>query len=128
MSHESGQYLVNTSVKSTFLTVFAVAVIASGCIRFFTQEGGSVGLWFGIVMGGVGLAGVVAFKSGNVLLGHIAGYVSVVTVGGWFVYEALIKKGFAVAEVRQLVIIGFSVLAFIVLSVPIKKYKSESGD
>lgn len=127
LTHASGKKLVNTSVKATFLTVFAIAVIASGCIRFFTQEGGSTGLWFGIVMGVVALGGVAAFKSGKTLVGYIIGYVSVVTVGGWFVYEALIKKGFAVAEVRQLIIIGFSLLALIVLSIPNKTNKQESA-
>lgn len=85
--------------------VYGAAVIASGMIRYFGSAGGHAGLWFGIVMGSVALAAGGCFLVGKDLVGKILIWFSILVVGGWFVFEALIKKGVLEAEIRMLAIL-----------------------
>ena len=88
--------------------LFGWAVIGSGLWRFLSREGGQAGLWFGIVMGGLALVAATLFLFRMPKYAAIVTWVCLAFVGGWFCYEALIKKGLAVAETRQLVIIGLT--------------------
>lgn len=93
--------------------IFAVAVIASGLWRFFSAEGGQAGLWFGLLMGGLGLVAASLFATGKPRAGTILAWICLSLVGGWFCYESFVKKGFANAETRQLIIISITILTAI---------------
>lgn len=105
-------------IKSLALLLFGFAVITSGCMRYFNEPDGEKGLWFGLVMGGGALLSSFLVICGKRRLGLGVAWASVFFVGGWFIYEALIHKGLAIAETRQLVIIGVTLLIAIVLSRP----------
>lgn len=91
------------------VTLFGLAVIASGCWRYFGQEGGDKGLWFGVVMGTLALLAALSMGRRPAMATLLA-WISVLFVGGWFGYEALIKKGWADAEPRQLIVLGCSIV------------------
>ncbi|MEM9379428.1 MAG: hypothetical protein AAGB93_05705 [Planctomycetota bacterium] len=99
------------------LTLFGLAVVTSGLVRYLTQEGGEKGLWFGLVMGSAGLvaARLSAVGRSRSALGLAAP--TLAFVGGWFCYESFVLKGVAEAEVRQLVIIAVTALTAVVLVV-----------
>lgn len=101
---------MNASRTALVLAGFALATLASGLYRYLSAEGGDKGLWFGVVLGAVGLLGAGALASGRRRTGLAFGALAVLTVGGWFGYEALILKGLAVAETRQLVLLALSLL------------------
>ena len=89
--------------------LYGLAIIASGLMRYLQQPDGEKGLWFGVVFGALALFATLCLtlqkhKTASVIL-----WTTILVVGGWFVYEALIKKGFANSELRQLVIIGLTV-------------------
>ena len=90
---------------------FGLIVLASGLWRYFGAEGGTNGLWFGVVMGGVAMASGGLFRIGMATAAGVLAWVSIALVGGWFGYEALIKKGITVAEPRQLIVIAVTILA-----------------
>lgn len=71
---------------------YGVAVIGSGLWAWFVN-GGSKGLWFGLVMGlgAVGAARLLAQGKKGLGLG-IASF-CILVVGGWFVYEVFVRKG-----------------------------------
>ena len=100
---------------------YGLVVIASGMLRYFGQDGGETGLWFGIVMGSAALIAAASFWLGQWTIARILAGATVVFVGGWFFYEALIKKGFAQAEPRQLIVIAVSCVFAIILFLPQKK-------
>ncbi|MEM7454168.1 MAG: hypothetical protein AAF456_07410 [Planctomycetota bacterium] len=87
---------------------YGLCVIGSGLWRYLGSEGGSTGLIFGFVMGAIALLASIAFFSARNVFGHILAWSSVIVVCGWFIYEAMIKKGFSEAEPRQLIVIGIS--------------------
>ena len=97
------------TTMTRMLFLFGLAVLASGFLRFFGQEGGDKALWFGLVMGGLALLGAVCLRVGRARLGWGLGVLAVVFVGGWFGYESFVRKGLAAAELRQLVILGLAV-------------------
>lgn len=96
---------MNLRSRALILAAFGLATVASGVYRFASAEGGEKGLWFGIVMGGTGLGGAALLARGRRRAGSALGWIAVVFVGGWFAYEALVKKGFDQAEPRQLALI-----------------------
>jgi hypothetical protein len=100
---------LNRSAAS--LVLFGAATLASGLYRYLSAPDGEKGLWFGLVMGSMGLGAALALGRGRRVVGGVLGVLSVVLVGGWFSYEALVLKGLAVAETRQLALI---VMAFVV--------------
>ena len=108
------------NIKSLAVGLYGVSVIASGMLRYFGQDGGETGLIFGAIMGLIAIVAAVCFAVDQKVAGHCLAWSTILLVGGWFVYEALVKKGFDVAELRQLVIIALSVLAATVLLVPKK--------
>lgn len=91
--------------------VYGLCVLASGLYRFLSEEGGHAGLWFGIVMGGVALIASGLFAVQKTIAGHVLAWLAIAFVGGWFFYEALIKKGLAEAETRLLLVLGLTVVA-----------------
>ena len=95
--------------RTLVASVFGIAVIGSGLMRYLGQPNGEKGLWFGVVMGGIALLAAVCFRYGMVTPARVMIWLSILFVGSWFIYEALIKKGFGEAEPRMLVIIGLSV-------------------
>lgn len=98
--------LTNNAVT---MFVYGLCVIASGLYRFLSQEGGNAGLWFGIVMGGASLIAAACFVSGKTIVGYVLAWLSLAFVGGWFFYEALIKKGWAESETRLLLVLALTV-------------------
>lgn len=95
--------------------VYGVSVIASGLYRFLSEEGGDKGLWFGIVMGSLALiAAVLMAVKESWWFGFGLALLSVLFVGGWFINEAWITKGFKVGP-RMHIIIGLSFLELCVL-------------
>lgn len=98
-------------LRVAIMGLFAVSVITSGLWRFFSAEGGHAGLWFGLVMGGSALLAAGLFLKSKTVPAMIVGWLSLLFVGGWFCYEALIKKGLEIAETRQLIIIGITFAA-----------------
>ena len=107
--------------------VYGLAVIASGMVRYFGQEGGATGLWFGLIMGLLAITAAIFFHFSKKILGHCLIWSSLLVVGGWFVYEALIKKGLAEAEPRQLMIIGISIVVAIVMTKSNAKSNAKSN-
>ena len=92
------------------MLIYGICVIASGLFRFLSQEGGHAGLWFGIVMGGMSLLAAGCFAFGKTIGGHVLAWLAIAFVGGWFFYEALIKKGWAEAETRLLLVLVLTVV------------------
>ena len=101
---------MNWQSRSRALLIFGLIVIASGCFRFFTQEGGSTGLTFGLVMGSLSLIAGWIIARGHKLAGLAIGILTLVVVGGWFAYEALVLKGWSAAEPRQLIVLTASII------------------
>ncbi|MEM6673971.1 MAG: hypothetical protein AAF726_14090 [Planctomycetota bacterium] len=81
-------------------------MIASGLTRFVFQPGGEKGLWFGLAMGALGLVAARLSAVGRRGVSLAVAVPTLAVVAGWFCYESFVLKGFAEAEVRQLVIIG----------------------
>lgn len=104
---------MNMLNRSTVAMIYGLLVIGSGLWRYLERPDGEKGLWFGVVMGSIALIAAVCFRLNRSTVAWSAILVSILFVGSWFVYEALIKKGFAVAEPRMLAIIGLTVVTAI---------------
>jgi len=120
--------VMNTRRTASVFAVFAVVVLASGIYRYASAPGGVEALWFGVVMGAIAGGSSLAFFRGWRALGIGLGAFAVLTVGGWFVYEALIQKGLAVAERRQLALIVLSVVVGGVLVREVAAPRTERSD
>lgn len=107
--------------RSLAIAVYALLVIGSGVLRYATAEGGGKALWFGIVMGGLSLVGAALHHKGLRRVGLGVTFVVLAFVGGWFGYEAFVRKGLAAAEVRQLVIFGLSLVLAVLLLRPARR-------
>lgn len=99
---------INPAVVSL---MYGLAVIGSGVMRYLERPDGEKGLWFGVVMGVLALFASLSFSKLRFNTARIAIWISILFVGSWFIYEALVKKGFAVAETRMIVIIGLTLVA-----------------
>lgn len=113
-----------TKHRALALFLYALAVIASGLWRYTTQEGGEKGLWFGLVMGGLGLVGAGLLRAGRTRPGMGLAIVTLAFVGGWFAYESFVDKGLAHAEIRQLILIGLSIVMAVILWLPHPAHES----
>ena len=100
---------------ASLMYFYGCCIIASGLYRFFSAEGGQAGLWFGLVMGFVALTSASLFRLSKLLAGHVTAWLAITFVGGWFFYEALIKKGWWDAEPRLLLILALSLCVAAVL-------------
>ena len=111
-SREKGEKIASMKLTNNAVVAFAygACVIASGLYRFFSEEGGHAGLWFGIVMGGLALVAGGCFALQKSVFGHVLAWLTIAIVGGWFFYEALIKKGWAESETRLLLVLGLTVV------------------
>lgn len=89
--------------------VYALVLVASGCVRYFAKPDGEKGLYFGLAMGGLALAAGAAIRAGRARIGHAIGFTSIAFVLGWNVYEALVKNGGS-REPRLLIVAGLSVV------------------
>jgi len=105
--------------KSRFLAIaiYGLAVMASGLLSLLGREGGTAGLKFGLVMGGLALVAALLLWMNLRLLGTAVAWVAVAFVGGWFVYDAFIKRGFGQGDLRKYTMIALSLAAVAVLSV-----------
>ena len=112
--------------KTVAISLYGVAVIASGMMRYFGDDGGETGLIFGIVMGGISLIAASVFVLQKKWIASVLAWFSVIVVGGWFVYEALIKKGLQESETRQLVLIVGSVIVAFMLALPQRSSTGQS--
>ena len=77
-----------------------LTVVGSGLWRYLMQEGGEKGLWFGLAMGGTGLAGALLMKKGKSKAGLAIGGLALLFVLGWFCWESFVIKGLGEAETR----------------------------
>lgn len=98
------------------MAMFGVAVLTSGCWRYFSAEGGHLGLYFGLVMSLVAFFACFLFANDKTVPAYVASIVALGFVGGWFVYESFFVKGLEDAETRQLIIIGitFATAAYLI--------------
>ena len=99
--------------RSSVALIYGLLVIGSGVWRYLERPDGEKGLWFGVVMGAIALVASFCFRINRTAAGWATIWLSILFVGGWFIYEALIKKGFSVAEPRMLAIIGLTVVTAI---------------
>lgn len=102
--------------RATAMFLYGAAVVASGTWRFTMMEGGKTGFVFGLVMGAIAFVSGVLLRRGTTRIGLALGVLALAVVGGWFYYESFVKKGFAEAEVRQLVIIAITLVTALVLA------------
>jgi len=104
-------------IKASSITIclYGAVVMASGIWRVVSAEGGSTGLWFGLVMGSIAWLSGVLYWNDKRQLANAMALCCIAVVGGWFGYESLLKKGYAHAEIRQLVVIVLSVVTVVVL-------------
>ncbi len=109
---------MNGRIKAITVGIFGTCVIASGLWRFFLFEGGHTGLTFGAAMGVIAVLSATLLVNSHRIPGLILAWISIAFVGGWFFYEALIKKGLAVAEPRQLIVLVLSLLTAVILCLP----------
>ena len=111
-------------MESRILCFYGLAVYASGLGRFFFFPGGINGLWYGLVMGSLALLGSLLFQRGRRGAGFVTGFLAMTFVGGWYAWECFMVKGLAEAEWRQLIMIGVSVMAGVLLA---KKYRGKES-
>ncbi len=69
--------------RPTALILFGLSVIVSGLMRYFGQDGGEKGLWFGLTMGCAAAAGGLLLARGR-RSGWGLAIPTVALVGGWF--------------------------------------------
>jgi hypothetical protein len=104
--------------KPLATALYGLAVIASGLVSTLGQEGGKAGLWFGLVMGGLALAASALLWMNCRITGAAVAWLAVGFVGGWFVYDAFIKRGFAQGDFRMYLMIALSLLEAVALCLP----------
>ena len=109
---------MNNTYKSIVMAVYALVVIGSGIYRIVSQEGGTTGLYFGLVMGGIAAAASVLFWMNKNFLAYLDTFLSISLVGGWFCYESFVKKGLGDAEPRQLIVIAVTAIVLILMVLP----------
>ena len=100
---------MNLSSSRSVALLYGTTVIVSGLFRYFGEPNGQTGLWFGIVLGSLALAAGFLFHVRQNIVASILIWVSIVVVGGWFFYEACIKKGVFEAEIRLVIMVLISV-------------------
>lgn len=102
-------------VSSITISLYGAVVVASGIWRVVSAEGGSTGLWFGLVMGSFAWLSGVLYWNDKRQWANAMAFCCIAVVGGWFGYESFLKKGYPHAEIRQLVVIILSVVTLVVL-------------
>ncbi len=115
-------------ISAVAIFLYGAVVVASGVWRVVSAEGGSTGLWFGLVMGGVAWLGGVLYWFDKRGLAKGLAIFCVVLVGGWFGYESFLRKGYADSEIRQLVVIVFSIVILGILVRPDGKTEVETEE
>ena len=104
--------MISRRIVSSITASFGVAVILSGLYRYYTADGGSNGLWFGLVMGGMALLAALLQRTRLALLGDALAAVAALFVGGWFCYE---NFGKGKHELRMYLMIFVSAVELAVL-------------
>jgi len=84
--------MISRPVTTVATACFGAAVILSGLYRYFMDPGGSAGLWFGLVMGGLALLAALLQRTRLPLLGDCLAVTAALFVGGWFCYENFAKS------------------------------------
>jgi len=107
--------------KPLAIALFGTAVITSGLLSLLGREGGTAGLKFGLVMGGLALVAALLLWMNLRLPGTAVAWLAVAFVGGWFIYDAFIKRGFGQGDLRKYVMVALSLAAAIVLCWPTKR-------
>lgn len=107
------------------LFIFGAVVIGSGVFQFVTSKSGHNGLYFGLVMGGLALAGALLVALKLRWTGSIVGYLAIAFVLLWFGYEmygAVVKKHkFGRPEIRKSIVLAAGLAAAIALALPSRK-------
>ena len=92
------------------ICIFAIAVIASGAIRFLLDANGQNGLYFGLAMGGLAFLGAWLIAIDLVRVGKIVALFVVAVVLLWFTFDIYrdLNNEFKIgsAEVRKLSVIA----------------------
>lgn len=91
---------------------FGIAVILSGLYRYCMEPGGTAGLWFGLVMGGLALLAATLqmtrlSRAGDALAAMVA-----IFVGGWFCYSMFAKSKYEL-RLYLLILASLIELAFL---------------
>ena len=115
-------------ISAVAIFLYGAVVVASGILRVVLADGGSTGLWFGLVMGGVAWLGGILYWFDRRGLAKGLAIFCVVLVGGWFGYESFLRKGYADSEIRQLVVIVFSIVILGILVRPGAKTEVETEE
>jgi len=104
--------MISRRIVPLITACFGVAVILSGLYRYFLEPGGSAGLWFGLVMGGMALLAALLQRTRLSLLGDGLAAIAALFVGGWFCYE---NFGKGKHEIRMYLMIFVSAVELAVL-------------
>lgn len=92
--------------RLALLTLFGLATIASGLLRYLPREGGEKGLWFGLICGTLALLGALVLARGNTRLGLGLAYTAIAFVVGWYTFELFFRgKALAEAETRHIAVL-----------------------
>lgn len=89
--------------------IYGIIVIASGGYRYYSQPDGHKALYFGLVTGALAMAAGLLLCAGKTIVAHVAGFLSVAFVAGWFLFESLVKDGGS-REPRLLIVAAISLL------------------
>jgi hypothetical protein len=107
------------------LGLFGLAVIGSGLFRYLTDPGGQNGLYFGLVMGGIALAGALLAAFNQILAARLVGGLGIAFVLLWFGYDLFqdLSRNFVITgtEIRKSLILAAGVVAALVIYLPGKR-------
>lgn len=102
--------------------LFGLAVIASGVIRMLTDANGQNGLYFGLVMGSIALAGAVLAGVNQLLLARIVAGFAVAVVLLWFSFDMYkdLSRNFKIGEpeIRKSVLIVLGLTLAVIMALP----------
>jgi peptidoglycan/LPS O-acetylase OafA/YrhL len=102
--------------------VFGLAVSASGVIRMLTDANGQNGLYFGLVMGSIALAGAVLAGVNRPLLARLVAGFAVAVVLLWFSFDMYkdLSRNFKIGEpeIRKSVLIVLGLALAVIMALP----------
>jgi len=105
---------VSRPMLALITACFGITVILSGLYRYFMEPGGSAGLWFGLVMGGLALVGAILQLTKVPAVGDVLAVLAAIFVGGWFCFE---NFGKSKHEIRMYLMIIASIVELVLVGV-----------